>query len=147
MTNEFLKPLGLGLFRSDITCIWMNGRCVWGPTSPKADIEGIRSRNPILIASWVYVGFTGVHYLIWSPPIQIRKEGREGLSTHFREKQPQVLDFRYATLLCQTIKSRKVGQPQSATCSQIWNSDNQDFKIHPHSKWMVFPWYVMLTLW
>ena len=34
-----------------------------------------------------------MHYLIWSPPIRIRKEGR----AHFQEKQPQVLDFRYAT--------------------------------------------------
>ena len=51
MMNEFLKPLGLGSFISDITCVWMNGRHIWGPTSPKADVEGIRSWNPILIAS------------------------------------------------------------------------------------------------
>ena len=34
-----------------------------------------------------------MHYLIWSSSIWIRKEERgRGLSTHFQEKQPQVLD-------------------------------------------------------
>ena len=41
-----------------------------------------------------------MHYLIWLSPIQIRKEG-EGSGPHFREKQPQVLDFRRATPLVQ----------------------------------------------
>ena len=58
-----------------------------------------------------------MHYLIWSPPIRIRKEGR-GLSTHFQEKQPQVLDFRYATLLQMVKDLQHLGK-------QIWHTRDQ----------------------
>ena len=58
---------------------------------------------------WISLDNIGhVHYLVWSPPIQIWKErrGREGLGTHFQEKQPQVLDFRHATPLALHIQLR-----------------------------------------
>src|ERR1700730_16131452 len=49
-----------------------------------------------------------VHYFLWLSPIQIRKEGggggRGGRGPHFREKQPQVSDFRRATPLVRVSK-------------------------------------------
>jgi len=51
---------------------------------------------------WISLDNIGhVYYLVWSPPIQFRKEGRGrgGLGTHFQEKQPQVSDFWCATPL------------------------------------------------